>query len=101
MLLHVAWPLLILHVADAQLSGSLGQRNSASPPQSIQALSSSQLIFLNTLTNLQQPGTFGRKVGGNRSGSAAGIGRHLLVAGQPILVLRMTINELPRFAGVE
>ncbi|KAK5986405.1 NIDO domain-containing protein [Trichostrongylus colubriformis] len=52
---RVACVLVLLDVAS-QLTGSLGQRNSALPPFSIEPLSNSQLIFLNTVTNLQQPG---------------------------------------------
>ncbi|WKX89454.1 hypothetical protein Q1695_008814 [Nippostrongylus brasiliensis] len=53
---HFVWALVLLDFSTGQLAGSLGQRHSASPPQSIEPLSNSQLIFLNTVTNVQQPG---------------------------------------------
>ncbi|VDL75629.1 unnamed protein product [Nippostrongylus brasiliensis] len=53
---HFVWALVLLDFSTGQLAGSLGQRHSASPPQSIEPLSNSQLIFLNAVTNVQQPG---------------------------------------------
>ncbi|ETN77110.1 hypothetical protein NECAME_11268, partial [Necator americanus] len=56
MLFLIALAQVLVKITETQLAGSLGQRMSATPPQSIEPLSNSQLIFLNTVTNVQQPG---------------------------------------------